>query len=398
MADILFLCDTYAPSLGGSETSLLNAVRGTVASGHHVIVFTPASLLGAEAERAFDTGEPYKVVRSRLWRRLFDLGGSKSAIVNRLARAAIVILLFLRGARIKPVDVIVAGHPVPLGNVALALKRLRGKPIIIITHGEDVTMFSRTTRMRSMLATALAGADVVTCSTVDSAKEIARVAMFAAEQTVVWPPALDAAGAEVAAEKVEEVRQRHGLAGRRVLLTVGRLVPRKGVDTTLRALASLAEEFPELVYLVVGTGPYDKDLKSLAVKLGIIERVVFAGSVDDTRPYYHAADVFVMPNRMMPDGEREGYGIVFVEAGLAGKPVIGGRSGGAQEAVKEGETGLLVNPESPNEVAAAIRRLLTEPGLAGKLGDEGRRHALELTAPEAQRARFDALISKALGK
>jgi phosphatidyl-myo-inositol dimannoside synthase len=156
------------------------------------------------------------------------------------------------------------------------------------------------------------------------------------------------------------------------LLSVGRLVPRKGVDTVLRALARLPRA---LTYRIVGTGPDEARLKTLASELGVAGRVTFVGRVSDAQlaEEYQRCVLFVQPSRRTGDGELEGLGLVFFEAAAWGRPVVAGRSGGEVDAVVDGETGLLVNGESVDEVTRAIRTLLDDPERLRLLGDNGRR-------------------------
>lgn len=172
------------------------------------------------------------------------------------------------------------------------------------------------------------------------------------------------------------LRARLGLDGHATLLTVGRLVQRKGIDTVLHALSSVADAVPSVRYLVVGTGPDRDRLERLARRLGVAERVCFAGRVPhaDLARYYSAADLFVMPSREEPP-DVEGFGLVFLEANACGVPVVGARSGGVPDAVQHEHTGLLVPPADPKALATAICRVLTRPEWAAALGANGRRRA-----------------------
>ena len=173
------------------------------------------------------------------------------------------------------------------------------------------------------------------------------------------------------------LRERLGLTDRPLLLTVGRLVPRKGIDTVLQALPSIAERCPEVAYVIAGTGPDQSRLEQLAERLGVQEHVRFVGNVDHDRLplYYSAADLFVMPAREDPP-DVEGFGLVFLEANACGTPVIGARSGGIPDAVRDGETGLLVPPDAPDAFTEAALRVLTDPDLAQTLGQQGRHRAV----------------------
>jgi phosphatidylinositol alpha-1,6-mannosyltransferase len=179
--------------------------------------------------------------------------------------------------------------------------------------------------------------------------------------------------------KEQLIRERFGLAGKRVLLSVSRLIPRKGQDVVLRALPEVLRRVPEAVYLIVGGGPEEERLRTLARTLGIEQNVRFVGSIPNSEAvdYYHAADVFVMPNRAMPNGDVEGFGLVFLEANACGLPVIGGRSGGTPDAIAHERSGYLVDPTSAAEVAARLVLLLTDSELRSRLGEQGRERVYE---------------------
>jgi len=159
-----------------------------------------------------------------------------------------------------------------------------------------------------------------------------------------------------------------------VLLTVGRLVRRKGHDVTLRALSLLDGSQPAIRYQVVGDGPERARLERLALELGISDRVDFQGYVspDALDRAYREADLFVMVPRQ-EGGDTEGYGLVYLEAGARGLPVVGSRSAGAAEAVSPGVTGLRVDdPQSPSALASVLTQLVQDPELRFRLGEGGR--------------------------
>jgi phosphatidylinositol alpha-1,6-mannosyltransferase len=162
---------------------------------------------------------------------------------------------------------------------------------------------------------------------------------------------------------------------RPILLSVGNLVERKGHDTVLRALPRLATRWPDLLYVIVGDGAFRPHLAALAHELGVERLVRFVGRADLTTlpSFYRLCDVFVMPSRFLPErNDVEGFGIVYLEAGASGKPVVAGRSGGTADAVVDGETGLLADPTSHENVAAALARVLENPAFAAELGRNAR--------------------------
>jgi phosphatidyl-myo-inositol dimannoside synthase len=170
------------------------------------------------------------------------------------------------------------------------------------------------------------------------------------------------------------VRERYGLGEGRWLLSVARLSRHKGVDTALKALASLAGRNPELRYAVVGTGEELDALEEEARHLGVGDRVRFLTEVPDRDlpALYNVAEVYLGVSRLM-EQRVEGFGISIAEASACGIPVVAGRSGGIPEAVRDGETGFLVDAERPDAVTEAVRRLLDDGELRARLGAAGRR-------------------------
>jgi phosphatidyl-myo-inositol dimannoside synthase len=171
-----------------------------------------------------------------------------------------------------------------------------------------------------------------------------------------------------------EVRARYGLDQRRWLLSVARLVPYKGLDTGLRVLAELRKDHPDLGYAVVGSGDQLCELQAMARSLGLEDRVRFLTDVSDgdLPALYNCAAVYLGLSRMT-DLDVEGFGLSLVEASACAVPVIAGRSGGIPDAVREGETGLLVDAERPELVADAVRLLLRDAEMAQRLGMGGRK-------------------------
>ena len=172
----------------------------------------------------------------------------------------------------------------------------------------------------------------------------------------------------------EGVRRRYGLTGRPVIVCVSRLMPRKGQDTLIGALPGIQRAAPHAALLLVGGGPYRTKLQRMAERSGVAEDVVFTGSVpwSELPAHFAAGDVFAMPCRTRRSGlDVEGLGIVYLEASATGLPVIAGRSGGAPDAVLEGETGVIVDAGA-EEVSEAASRLLADGVHAKALGDRGR--------------------------
>jgi phosphatidylinositol alpha-1,6-mannosyltransferase len=169
------------------------------------------------------------------------------------------------------------------------------------------------------------------------------------------------------------VREHYGLKGKRVCLTVGRVVPRKGQERVLKALPQVIERVPDVVYLVAGREG-EEILKGVVEELDLGNYVHFLGFIEQKQlpKFYNASDLFVMPS-YSTDADIESFGIVYSEASACGVPVVGGRGGGVSEAVLDGETGLLVDPYDVDELAEAMIGLLTDENLSRRLGTNGRR-------------------------
>ena len=172
-----------------------------------------------------------------------------------------------------------------------------------------------------------------------------------------------------------EVRARHRLENGKWVITVARLEPYKGIDTSLKAVAEVRKAGHEVGYLVIGAGKKKDAYKKLAQELGIEEAVRFIGTVPDKElpALYNVAEVYLGVSRRAEGTRVEGFGIALAEASACGLPVIAGRSGGVAEAVKDGDTGFVVDPEDPAAAAQALTRLLSDQLLARRLGQAGRK-------------------------
>lgn len=175
-----------------------------------------------------------------------------------------------------------------------------------------------------------------------------------------------------------DVASRLALGNKKMILTVGNLVERKGHDMVLKSLPKVLEEVPDAIYLIVGDGEQKQNLKELVDKLDLGEHVIFTGRVPDKElpEYYNACNIFIMPSREI-GSDIEGFGIVFLEASACSKPVIGGRSGGVSDAVEDKVSGILVDPLNVDEISKTLITLLIDDELARRLGRQGRKRVEE---------------------
>jgi phosphatidylinositol alpha-1,6-mannosyltransferase len=260
----------------------------------------------------------------------------------------------------------------PEGVVAWCMQGLSAIPYLIYAHGEEIQI-SLTSRKLAWLLPKMYNSAAAIIANSRHTKSLLEKIGVQSDKIYIIHPGVDPASFDVADEAIRTVRQRHNLGQSPVILTVGRMQRRKGHDMVIKALPSVAQRVPDVKYLIVGTGEEQATLYKLAQEMGVLERVVFAGQVPagELAAYYAACNVFVMPNRQIgPD--IEGFGIVFVEASAAGKPVIGGDSGGTEDAILHGVTGWRIDGTNVEAIATAVTTLLTEPGLAKAMGSQGR--------------------------
>jgi len=254
--------------------------------------------------------------------------------------------------------------------LGIALRKLFGCKLVIYVHGEEIT--TRTDgRMGSKRKQFLLAADKVVAVSSFTCDAMSDMGVPPGAMVLIQN------GVDIEhftpGERDSELIARHRLQGKQVILTVGRLVPRKGADMAVRAMKQVVARRPDVHYLIVGDGELRTELEQLIAAEGLQDAVTLVGKVSDDEllRYLRLCDLFLMPNRTMPDGDTEGFGLVFREANACRKPVIGGRAGGVVEAVEDGVSGLLVDGTSPDEIAAAVERILGDPALAARLSEGG---------------------------
>lgn len=278
------------------------------------------------------------------------------------------------------VDVVLCETVFPDGMSGWLLNRALGLPYVVFVTGPELGEGAANDWTRARLAKVLACAEkMIACG--GFMKHCLIEQGVSSDKVSIVEPGIDPAFLVPDDGHAESIRERYDLRGKKVILTLARLDERKGHDKVIEAMPFVLDAVPDAIYLIVGDGTERTHLKTLARTLGVDQRVIFAGAVpdDEVPSFYSAADVFTMPNREIRRGESrggldyEGFGIVFLEANARGLPVIGGRSGGALDAVVDGESGYLVNPLDEKEIARRLIQLLSDPILAKRLGENGRR-------------------------
>ncbi|CAN5644463.1 glycosyltransferase family 4 protein [soil metagenome] len=367
----LLVTNDFPPKIGGIQSYLWELWRRLPAEEATVLT-TPYE--GAEA---FDAAAPLRIVRSR----------EKVLLPTPALRRRILTLADEVGA-----ELIVLDPALPVGHLGPSL----GRPYGVVLHGAEVTVPGRVPGARRALARVLRGAELVVAAGGYPADEGERAADRALPVVLV-PPGVDTDRFHPLDEAERRAaRERFQVSpGATLVVSISRLVPRKGMDVLIRAAAELSPDFPELEVLIGGTGRDLVRLQKLVAETRAPVRLL--GRVEeDLLPVLHgAADVFTMACRNRWLGlEQEGFGIVFVEAAACGVAQIAGRSGGAHEAVADGQTGLVVqDPGSVEELVAALRRLLADPGERARMGAAGRVRAEAEFAYDVLAARLDGALS-----
>jgi phosphatidylinositol alpha-1,6-mannosyltransferase len=349
----LLVTNDFPPKVGGIQSYLWELWRRLPPDSFAVLT-TPYA-----GDRAFDATQPFRIERAAEKMLL-----PRRDLVHRIDALA----------REVDADLVVLDPALPLGLVGPRLER----PYGVVVHGAEVTVPGRLPGATRLLARVLRGATQVIAAGRYPAAEAERAAGRALPLTIV-PPGVDLERfhpLDAAARRRARERFRLSVDGP-VVIGTSRLVPRKGFDVLIEAAARLVVARPELQVAIAGAGRDHGRLERLAARRRAPVRFLGRVADDVLADLYGCADVFAMMCRNRWGGlEQEGFGIVFLEAAACGVPQLAGRSGGADEAVIDGETGLVVTrPDEPREVAGALARLLDDPDLRARLGDAARRRA-----------------------
>ena len=358
MKKLLMITSDFPPTVSGISTYYYNLLKRLPPD--KVAVLTP----WVEGCEEFDRQAPFKIVRQRC-----STGASTAAKLLRMFSLWAAAPFAIRREEAKELH---CGQIVAGGPLGMFMRIVFGLPYRVYLHGGDGERLRRFALVNRLVRAAIDRSETTFTNSESTRQEFIGIGGDPDKLAVVHP----SVDPEAFRPDVDpgRVRARHGLEGKQVVLTVARLGHIKGHDRIIRAMPRIAQAAPDAAYLIAGDGPERPRLEALAQERGVQDRVVFAGYVPDEElpEYYAACDVFAMTSIFVPNHDVEGFGIVYLEASATGKPVVGSRTGGIAEAVAEGESGLLVDPDDEDEVAAALTRLLTDRDFAAKLGRQGR--------------------------
>jgi len=376
---ILCITNDFGPRAGGIETFVIGLIERLPHGS--VIVYTSRQDSSEPFDKKWFTEFGVEVIRDRSRIMLPSLR------VGRNVRALV---------RNRGLTTVFFGAAAPLGLLSQGLRRSGVQRIVALTHGHEV-WWAKVWPFSWAMRRIGNGVDNLTYLGNFTRTEISRaLSQRAADSMRKIAPGIDTDHFAPRAD-AQSLRAELGLSEKKVIVSVGRLVHRKGQDTLVESMPQILSRTPEAHLLFIGEGPYKDYLVKRAAELKVSHAITFIGRIQyaDLPRYICVGDIFAMPSRSRLAGlEVEGLGIVYLEASACGLAVIGGKSGGAPDAVLEGETGFAVDGTSSDSVAEAAVTLLDNPELARQMGVRGRQWIIDEWRWEIWAQKFAQLLTQ----
>jgi phosphatidylinositol alpha-1,6-mannosyltransferase len=374
---ILLVTNDFGPRAGGIETFVIGLLERI--KGHEVTVFTSQQGDTSVYDQQWIDKFGVRVIRDQ----------SKILLPSwRVTRAAKKIVAA------KNINVVVFGAAAPLALMSPSLRKSGVKKIIALTHGHEV-WWAKIFPFRLAIERIGKNVDHLTYLGEFTRQAISKpLTRKSATEMVKIAPGIDTAHFIPQPDAMQK-RKELGLQDKKIIISVGRLVHRKGQDNLIQAMPAVLKKIPNAHLLLVGEGPYRKHLEKLVMKSSLEQNVTFAGRImyDRLPSYLSAADLFAMPSRSRFFGlEVEGLGIVYLEASACGIPVVAGNSGGAPDAVLEGVTGLCVDGNNIEQITAAIVEICGDAERASQMGAAGRNWIVNQWRWDIWSKEFNALL------
>ncbi len=291
------------------------------------------------------------------------------------------VLTIWKEIRKNKINHILVGQILPIGTASFILSLVLNIRYTVFLHGLDLSSASKNRWKKFLTKKIIKKSDNIICANSFVCEILKNNYKVNNKKIIVVNPGVNNFNFD-SKDKKNELIKKYDLFNKKIIFSLGRLVKRKGFDYTILSLKKVFEldNGMDLKYVISGVGPDEKYLKDLAVKTfgeNFKEKIVFTGEISEEEKwtFLSLSDIFIMPARNIA-GDYEGFGIVFLEAGLLSKPVIAGKSGGISDAVVNNVNGLMVDPESQEDIAEAILKLLKNPNLSKSLGDSGRERAV----------------------
>jgi phosphatidylinositol alpha-1,6-mannosyltransferase len=375
---ILFVTNDFGPRAGGIETFIHGLIERLPFGS--VLVYTSAQDEAEQFDQEWLAKYGVEVIRDR------------SKILLPTPR---VITKARKLIKERKLTRVAFGAAAPLGVMAAALRSAGAVRIVALTHGHEV-WWAKVPPFSFAIGYMSRSIDVITYLGDYTKGEISKaLSLENSKKLIQLAPGIDVEHFKPV--NADSLRAELGLSDKSVIVSVGRLVHRKGQDQLISALPKILESAPEAHLVIIGTGPYKDHLQKLASKLNVSQNLTFIGRINyaDLPRYISLGDIFVMPSRSRFFGlEVEGLGIVYLEASACGLPVIAGNSGGAPDAVLVGETGLVVDGTQVAEIANACLELLGNPELCALMGQKGRNWIIDNWRWELWASKYSELLLK----
>ena len=375
---ILCITNDFGPRAGGIETFVIGLIERLPKNS--VIVYTSSQSDSQPFDKKWLENFGVEVIRdpSKILLPTLRVGHQVRALVKK-----------------RGITTVFFGAAAPLALLSQGLRRAGVTKIVALTHGHEV-WWSKIWPFKWMMRRIGDGVDHLTYLGEFTRRNIALALSQSSQKAMVKiAPGIDTNHFSPQTDALE-LKEELGLSDKKVIISVGRLVHRKGQDTLVEALPRILAVIPNAHILFVGEGPYREYLAKRANQLNVSEHVTFIGRIQYSHlpRYICVGDIFAMPSRSRLAGlEVEGLGIVYLEASACGLAVLGGKSGGAPDAVLEGETGFTVDGRSADEVASAAIKLLSNSDLANRMGARGREWIISDWQWELWADRFRGLLN-----
>ncbi|HNV12604.1 MAG TPA: glycosyltransferase family 4 protein [bacterium] len=281
------------------------------------------------------------------------------------------------------IDNILVGQILPLGTVVFILSFFLKIKYSIFFHGMDLSFCSKNIWKKFLSKMIINRSSKIICANSFVCEMLINIYNQDRSKLIIVNPGVNNFNFNNE-QKKEELISKYNLSNKKILFSLGRLVKRKGFDYTILSLKKVFDSSPlfdeDLKYIIAGNGPDEEYLKKIAKNIfgdNFSEKIIFVGEISEEEKwtFLSLSDIFIMPARNVA-GDFEGFGIVFLEASLLSKPVIAGKSGGITDAVADSISGLMVDPESEEEISQAILKLLNDPDLCNRLGENGKKRTL----------------------
>jgi phosphatidylinositol alpha-1,6-mannosyltransferase len=402
----LLIASTFPPIHGGSAVVYDNLCQFMPAGSIRVLTAKRNYLNNAPVEgwEAHDAAANYPIDRADFLRpRVLPPPANMLVSACRLlfqdfplyAKALIAAAQVVRK---HDINVVCIGELVTGSWLGMALRKLYKVKVIIYIHGEEITTVTGGRLSGNKRQDYLQAADKIVAVSSFTCDALTSLMQVRPESIVLIQNGVDT-NRFTPGPRNPALIAKHNLAGKKILVTVGRMVARKGVDKAVLAVKQVLRHRTDVHYLILGDGELRPEVERIIAAEGLGEHVTLVGKVSDSEliDYLRLCDLFLMPNRTMPDGDTEGFGLVFREANACRKPVIGGRAGGVVEAVLEHQSGLLVDGNNIEEIVAAIQQILGDDALAERLSAFGLQLALDNNT-EAVARQFLKTCERLLGE